>query len=307
MLIYAPNGGGRLAIAQDINSCATDQAVLALGQSFFQYFAHYFKVVGTFTPDPPSPPSSDPLQGQTSNLISVTPTTYSEAKANALVRDNYRCMLTSKVDTHTYSYSPRLREQLGDNPPPDVEDTECWHILPQCASNCIQDSEKKTTCATIFNLLERFGNINHLQPSQGGPHHLTNIMTIQLGLRQNLDLLHIWLDPVEGVEDTYAIGKRYPGLRPDLPKTVTFTASPSALPLPDRRYLALHAACARVSHLSGATEAIGSISNEVEHRGVLSEDGSSAELLDHLLTAHSILVAWAFVQLITRKYSCSLA
>ncbi|KAL5638589.1 hypothetical protein ACGC1H_005304 [Rhizoctonia solani] len=119
-------------------------------------------------------------------------------------------------------------------------------------------------------------------------------MTVQLGLRQNLDLLHIWLDPVEG-EDTYAIGKRYPGLRPDLPKTVTFTTATPALPLPDRHYLALHAACARVAHLSGATEAIGSISNEVEHRGVLSEDGSSAELLEYFLSVHSARVACALL------------
>ncbi|EUC62641.1 hypothetical protein RSOL_424570 [Rhizoctonia solani AG-3 Rhs1AP] len=291
MLIYAPHENGRLEIARDIHSCATDQDVLELGCSIFMYFVQYFKLVDTCTPGPPSPPSSDPLQGQTSNLIFATPATYSEAKANALVRDNYRCMLTGKVDTHTYTYSPRLREQLGNSPPPDVDDTECWHIIPHCAPNCIHDSEKKTTCAATFNLLERFGNINHLQLSQGGPHHWTNVMTVQLGLRQNFNLLHIWLDPVEGMEDTYAIGRRYPGLRPDLPQAITFTTSNPALPLPDRRYLALHAACARVAHLSGATETIGSISNEMEHRGVLSEDGSSAVLLEHFLSVHSARVA----------------
>ncbi|KEP51112.1 hypothetical protein V565_067520 [Rhizoctonia solani 123E] len=299
MLIYAPNENGRLEIAQDIHSCATDQDVLELGQSFFKYFVHYckcspiiFKAVDNISTSPLPPPLIDSVQNQIPN--SITPTTHSEARTDALIRDNYRCMLSQKVDIDTYRRSPFLQVQLGLSPPPDVDQTECCHILPYITSDLQESKENisvRTTCATIFTALERFGGISHLERNQHGPHHLTNIMTLQTGLRKNFDRLQLWLDPVEGVDNTYTIGRQFPGLRLDLPQTVTFTTSTPGFPLPDRRYLALHAACARVIHLSGATEAISSIIEEMEQTRVLSEDGSSAALLEYLWSMDSAVFA----------------
>lgn len=76
-----------------------------------------------------------------------------------------------------------------------------------------------------------------------------------------------------------------------LPATVTFESTvPAKLPLPDRRYLAFHAACAKVVHLSGAAEYILKTLRDCERTKVLSEDGSSAELLGSLLSGMSVLV-----------------
>ena len=54
--------------------------------------------------------------------------------------------------------------------------------------------------------------------------------------------------------------------------------------LPNPKLLALHAACARVAHMSGAAEAFDELERDVEETRVLAFDGSSARLLDHLMS-----------------------
>jgi hypothetical protein len=68
------------------------------------------------------------------------------------------------------------------------------------------------------------------------------------------------------------------------PAVVTFVAQ-AGLPLPDPRYLALHAACARVAHLSGAAEYIETFDRDMETTLVLAKDGSSAKLLAEALSS----------------------
>ena len=55
------------------------------------------------------------------------------------------------------------------------------------------------------------------------------------------------------------------------------------LPVPSPEWLALHAACAKVAHLSGAAEYIETILRDAEETTVLAADGSSGEILTHLL------------------------
>jgi hypothetical protein len=65
---------------------------------------------------------------------------------------------------------------------------------------------------------------------------------------------------------------------------VTFTTpDPQNLPLPSPEYLKIHAACARVAHLSGAGEHIDQVLRELEDTKVLSKDGASVDALDHAL------------------------
>jgi len=67
------------------------------------------------------------------------------------------------------------------------------------------------------------------------------------------------------------------------PDTCKLSAVDRDLILPDRRLLALHAACARVAHMSGAAEIIDKWSSEAEESQVLLADGSSGELLVAML------------------------
>ena len=76
----------------------------------------------------------------------------------------------------------------------------------------------------------------------------------------------------------YALRARNAYVLEGLPATITFIAS-ADLPLPDPRYLALHAACAKVAHLSGAGEYIDTFYRDIDTTLVLAKDGLSVKLL----------------------------
>ncbi|TBU63545.1 hypothetical protein BD310DRAFT_916629 [Dichomitus squalens] len=61
----------------------------------------------------------------------------------------------------------------------------------------------------------------------------------------------------------------------NIPAVVHFTAHSNS-PLPSPKYLAIHAACCRVAHMSGAAEYVEAIYRDMEKLQVLSEDGASA-------------------------------
>ena len=58
---------------------------------------------------------------------------------------------------------------------------------------------------------------------------------------------------------------------------------------PDPLLLGLHAACARVAHMSGAAEFFDQIERDTEDIRVLAFDGSSAPLLSNLLCPYSVI------------------
>jgi hypothetical protein len=66
---------------------------------------------------------------------------------------------------------------------------------------------------------------------------------------------------------------------------VTFTSpNPEVYPLPDPRYLAFHAAIAKVVHMAGMAEHLDNILRKYEDIRVLSDE-SGVEYLDGLLRA----------------------
>ena len=71
--------------------------------------------------------------------------------------------------------------------------------------------------------------------------------------------------------------------------SVTFSQSHEGLQLPNPQLLALHTACARVTHMSGVTKAFEGLWHDIEDIRVLAFDGSSVGLLDHCLTPFAII------------------
>ena len=72
--------------------------------------------------------------------------------------------------------------------------------------------------------------------------------------------------------------------QPSVPDEVTFTSSdPDLFPCPSPQLLGLHAACAKVTHLSGAGEYIDKFNRDADDLGVLATDGSSFDILTHAL------------------------
>jgi hypothetical protein len=68
------------------------------------------------------------------------------------------------------------------------------------------------------------------------------------------------------------------------PKSVTFTTpDQDKLPVPSPDYLAIHAACAKVAHLSGAAECIDKLYEDMDDSETLAPDGTSASMLEHAI------------------------
>ena len=72
---------------------------------------------------------------------------------------------------------------------------------------------------------------------------------------------------------------------------IVFKSAHPDLPLPNPAYLGIHAACCRVAHLSGAGEYMDKVSEDLEDILVLSEDGSSADLLSFVLQPYGLEIA----------------
>jgi len=66
-------------------------------------------------------------------------------------------------------------------------------------------------------------------------------------------------------------------------QVITFSTDNPKLPVPSREYLKLHAACAKVAHLSAAAEYMDSVIWEMEETLVLSSDGGSTAVLEHAI------------------------
>ena len=83
-------------------------------------------------------------------------------------------------------------------------------------------------------------------------------------------------DPV----NFYRPAARSPGfLRGIRPIVQLTTPDRNEYPLPDPRYIAIHAACTRVAHLSCVAEYIEMIFRKMEDAEVLANDGGSGDVL----------------------------
>jgi len=74
-------------------------------------------------------------------------------------------------------------------------------------------------------------------------------------------------------------------------------ASDGKLEMPSRKYLTLHAACAKVANLSGAADYLDDLDRDQEEGSVLAFDGSSAAVFEHAIrdafwsTSRSVQIA----------------
>jgi hypothetical protein len=88
----------------------------------------------------------------------------------------------------------------------------------------------------------------------------------------------------QDVANTYKLEAVHPVLLRTLPEYFTFTTpDQDKFPVPSPVYLAIHAACAKVAHLSGAAKCIDKLYREMEDRMTLAPDGSSASMLEHAI------------------------
>ncbi|EJD35714.1 hypothetical protein AURDEDRAFT_175229 [Auricularia subglabra TFB-10046 SS5] len=139
------------------------------------------------------------------------------------------------------------------------------------------------------------GDLAQAIVSEDGVHDLSNVMIMRSELHDSFDALDFWLEPTHTANEYIIRGPAdilapY-GLRPGT--TVRFQDRSGCAPplaLPDRRLLALHAACARGVHMSGASEYLEKWEDDDDQPPFLLPDGSSADRLIQRLD-HELVIA----------------
>ena len=140
-----------------------------------------------------------------------------------------------------------------------------------------------------------FGDLSE-KLSGNGIHSLENVVTLDANFSAHFEKLEVWLEAIvsglgiyttrtKGLQDdqdnTYAIRARHDSMiRPRICKDnpTTLTSQHPDLPLPNRTFLAIHAACCRIGDLSGATKYIRGTVDAREDIRLLAEGGSSTEV-----------------------------
>ncbi|KAJ8475089.1 hypothetical protein ONZ51_g6793 [Trametes cubensis] len=204
----------------------------------------------------------------------------------ALVRDNYRCMVTGLPDFEAMSLN--LTPPAPDG---DFAVTKCSHIFPDALGNVEigRSTAKDHEVATVWAILKRFGYEDicaELGSATEGAnlHRLENILTLDTKIHYLFDTLKIWFEAVEDQPNCYNIKLAPRMARPFfIPKRVQFVSHHPGLPLPSPRYLEVHAACCRVAHMSGAAEYLDLIYRHMEELQVLENNGGSADVLSFAL------------------------
>ncbi|CAE6533370.1 unnamed protein product [Rhizoctonia solani] len=246
VLIQAPSLEERALVAQQIHNCATNQELIDLGKFCLEQFVEYIKGLRALS-SPPKLARSEILL----NIPTVAPRNHLEAKKQALVRDNYRCVVSGFVDFDAIEALPRLEKDIATTPAM-IRYTECCHIFPEQEDRNDFEEPGHHNTSSRFTLAHVFGGAHEPSLAETGIHNLRNILTLETGTCPAFREFMIWLEPTGEIANQYRLVKRYAHYGKDLPEVVTFFSTSPDLPVPDPRFLAFHAACARVLQLSGA-------------------------------------------------------
>ncbi|KAF8810920.1 hypothetical protein BYT27DRAFT_7185242 [Phlegmacium glaucopus] len=291
LLLHRPSAQARLAVALEIVSCNGETALLANGKIYYDLYLRAFKMAKgpILTPSQHiSRPSFDTRKSMVMEMLVEAPQNHREAKRNGLIRDQFCCLVSGDYDMASVEKNLEL-QYIVDASQHLLAETNCAHIFSESTNSSISGDNaggsKHQYAASVWAVMDRFGYPNIVRELNGANiHRLQNVLTLSVEVHGKFDALKLWFEPTNKT-NTYTVQTphtRY--LRPSYKPTVTFTTpDEDKLPVPSSEYLAIHAACAKVAHLSGAGEHIDKILREMEDTKVLSKDGASAEILEHAL------------------------
>ncbi|KAK1225519.1 hypothetical protein PQX77_011538 [Marasmius sp. AFHP31] len=283
-IIHAPSVQALSEVQKQIHSCENDyDNLFTLGESFVKYFIRPFKKTKGRTPAPssrPSRPSFDKDKEKWTAEIKEAPKDHREAKRQALIRDGFQCVVTGLYDDSAFG-NPRIDQEALRDVTVSVN-TKCAHIVSESTYfNISYTSAKKDYSASVLAALKRFGyDVNNLNGAK--VHSLYNVMTMEQNVHDWFDNLNLWFEKIPNV-NRYRVktaSGRIPN--PNARTEITFTTT-SELPLPSPDLLALHAACAKVAHLSGAAAYIDELDRDTDDLCVLAHDGGSFSILNNAL------------------------
>ncbi|KAI5999981.1 hypothetical protein EDD15DRAFT_2362512 [Pisolithus albus] len=258
------------------------EELLKLGEGFYAYFVKLLMSNKETTPVTSSHSSRRSVENLVDKILDElkeAPQNHETAKKLALIRDGFQCVVTKVYDRNIVMDNKPLQEITMAGAP--VGSTQCAHIFPESINpNNASDSNKEDYAATVWAVLDCFGYPNLRQELDGTSiHRLENVMTMDVTLHALFDMLLIYLTATE-VPNRYRLEGVKDWCVANRPEYATFsTPDPEKYPLPNPAYLAIHAACVKVAHLSGATEHIEEVLRRLEDTFVLAEDGGSSEIL----------------------------
>ncbi|KAH7887231.1 hypothetical protein F5I97DRAFT_1807702 [Phlebopus sp. FC_14] len=290
MIIYAPSDVACATLCTEIFSCHglddwTDR-LCQLGElSVYRYIRAFKKFKGR-TPVPSehsSYSSSDQIKIRVMAEIKEAPKNHQDAKAQALVRDGFRCVVTGLYDRAAVAakvLAPKDVNNMGMIP----IFTECAHIVPSSTYFDLSDTGTSFShtvhyAASVLAVFKHFGyDVDKLTEEK--VHSLYNVMTLEKNQHDWFDRLEMYFEATEE-KNRYNITNFWSA---NLTKKVTLTSTNPQLPLPSPELLALHATCAKVAHFSGASEYIDELDRDKDALKVLSANGESADILAHALS-----------------------
>ncbi|KAH9482082.1 hypothetical protein JR316_0004177 [Psilocybe cubensis] len=288
LIHYVPTDQGLKTIVDEIASCKDDTACLQLGRMYFDHYIRAFKAKKGRTPTPSSHasrPSFDTIQDMIKDTLVEAPQSHRQAKQLALIRDGYRCVVTGGYDASSVRTIAELKRRVTSDPKGVSALTECAHIFAESTNASIgPGSEKREYAASMWAVMTRFGYEKRPEELNGARiHRLENILTLVPNFHGLFDLLQVWFTATE-IENKYKLEAVDSLILRPYPEYVTFTSpDPAKYPLPSPVYLAIHAACAKVAHLSGAAAYIDKYNEDLDDSTTLDPSGKSADLLEHAL------------------------
>ncbi|KAL1893962.1 hypothetical protein Sste5346_006103 [Sporothrix stenoceras] len=254
-------------------------------------FAHFFlplKASSAKTPQPTpaslSVPSLSP--GQT---LPASSHRLSTLRRDCLIRDKNRCVVTRKFGNAEALV--RFRRDGSDAVDDegqhlfitgrrDFEYLEVAHILPHSLMSLDGDSATVTARRNALAILDMFDvGARHLIEGYNIDRP-TNALTLTQGCHREFGMFHMYFEAVrdrEAPPHTYDIQSFLPSVLSQVPETMTRTlpmAEHHNIDVPLPRLLAIHAAVAKVLHMSGAGEHCDSVLRDTEEL-LVQADGST--------------------------------
>ncbi|KZT10292.1 uncharacterized protein LAESUDRAFT_418852 [Laetiporus sulphureus 93-53] len=276
-ILYAPSLRGKLNIASAVKGAEPKQ-LDDLANYYYINILVPVRAAGGKTPAPRSHPFRNEFD---STVTAELEKRLSALKAEALMRDGYKCVITGEVD-RKHVAKVKTRTGLGKT------EAAPAHIIP-FSLNDFEETDVPAMAdeTAISTALQAFSGRSLDSLKGDGINSLENVLTLEASMHQMFGELVLALEPIEAKSNVSRILTwGYAEDSYDLPDFVTLSDhSNSGKALPNPAYLSLRASICKVLHVCGRAEELDRILEDLDDGGisVLSHDGSMADSLEMAL------------------------
>ncbi|KAI0749190.1 hypothetical protein C8Q80DRAFT_1119548 [Daedaleopsis nitida] len=284
-LRYAPNDAGHDALVRDILSCNGNQPWMAVLAYLYVY--DLIRVSSTvYNPKGPTP--------------AVTPA-FTPRASLEVAAPNPHLLQRSSSDASTLR---ALEVAANITPWTKAAIANVAHIITKSPTDKFHGiTHQDKWASTAGAMIEHFGGFSaHDVLGEDNLHSPKNAFIASVQAHTTFDHLDMWLTPAMNAQQqvipyTYKIchpeGReaRLGAIDIDVDRPVVFRNlifNGEIIPAPDHRIIALHAACAKIAHMSGAVEHLRELYRDTESIAVMTEPNATYELSRALRTLQRV-------------------